>query len=348
MKAIVFHGARDMRVETVPDPTPLDARGAVVRVDRAAICGSDLHLYHGAFPAELAGFTVGHEFVGEVVETGSGVSKLRPGDRVMVSAVVGCGECPECVRGQAVFCSTAPSQVFGTTPLLQGGQAEAVAVPAADHTCRLIPDGVGIEQAVLLTDILPTGFFGARNAEIEPGQTVAIIGMGSVGQLALMSAQLYGPAKILAIDRVPERLAVASKQGAIPIDGNGDVTQAILEQTDGRGPHAVIEAVGADETIALAMELVRPGGVVSVVGVNVNPAFSFNMALAFMKNLRFRIGLVPVQELWPSLIPLVTSGRLAPEHVFTHRMPLSEGPRAYEIFDGRTDGVMKVLLDPSQ
>jgi 2-desacetyl-2-hydroxyethyl bacteriochlorophyllide A dehydrogenase len=348
MKALVYHGARDVRVDTVPDPTPPDARGAVVRVERAAICGSDLHLYHGAFPDDLAGFTIGHEFVGEVVETGSAVRALRTGQRVMVSAVVGCGECPECLRGEVVCCATAPSQVFGTGPGLQGGQAEAVAIPAADHACRPIPDGIDIEQAVLLTDILPTGFFGARNADIRPGQTVVIIGLGPVGQLALMSAQLYGPSKILAVDRVPERLAAARDQGAIPIDADGDVRHAILEHTNGRGPDAVIEAVGADETIQLALEIVRVGGVVSVVGVNLNFAFPLNMASAFMKNLTFRIGLVPVQELWPSLVPLVASGRLSPEVVFTHRMPLSEGPRGYEIFDGRADGVMKVLLDPTR
>jgi 2-desacetyl-2-hydroxyethyl bacteriochlorophyllide A dehydrogenase len=348
MKGLVYHGERDIRCETLPDPTLDDARGAVVRVERAAICGSDLHLYHGAFPADQAGFTVGHEFVGEIVEAGSEVRDLRVGDRVIVSGVIGCGSCRACLRGEVVRCEAGPPRIFGTTPALAGGQAEAVAVPAADHACLPIPDGINVEQAVLLTDILPTGYFGARNADIQPGQTIAIIGMGPVGQMALMSAQLFGPAEILAVDRVPERLAMAASLGATAIDASGDAATAVLEATHGRGADAVIEAVGADETIAMAMDLTRAGGVVSVVGVNLNFAFPFNMATAFMKNLTFRVGLVPVHELWPNLVPLVVSGKLDPDRVFTHRMALSEGAEAYEIFDARRDGVMKISLDPTR
>jgi alcohol dehydrogenase len=348
MKALVYHGAHDVRVESVPDPTPPDERGAVIRVERAAICGSDLHLYHGAFPMADSGFTIGHEFVGEVVEAGSRVGKLRAGDRVMVSGVIGCGECSECAAGRVVRCPVAPSRVFGTTSALPGGQAEAVAVPVADHACQIIPDGISVEQAVLLTDILPTGFFGARNAGLQPGQSVAIIGMGPVGLMALLSTQLFGPSKILAIDQVPERLEVARSLGAQPIQAGPDMLSSVLEATDGRGPHAVIEAVGADATIQSAIEMVRPGGAVSVIGVNMNGALPFPMGLAFFKDLTFRIGLVPVLEMWPALIPLVASGSLSPELVFTHRMPLSEGPRAYEIFDKREEGVVKVLLDPSR
>lgn len=348
MKGLVYHGKGDIRCESVPDPTPPDLRSAVLKVERAAICGSDLHLYHADFPPELCGFTIGHEFVGEIVEVGSGVDNVKVGDRVMTSAVIGCGECASCRRGEAVLCLNGPPRVFGVQPGLPGGQAEAVAVPAADHACRRVPDGVSVEQAVLLTDILPTGFFGARNAEIRPGQTVVIIGAGPVGLLALMSAQLFGPARILTLDRVSERLAMAAKLGAEPVDtGQRDAALAVLEATDGRGADAVIEAVGADETIGLALQLVRPGGVVSVIGANMNSAMPFDMASAFMKDLTFRVGLVPVQELWPSLVPLVASGKLHPEQVFTHRMALSDGPRAYEIFEGRTEGVLKVLLDPS-
>ena len=347
MKALVYHGAHDVRCETVPDPTPSDAAGAVVRVERASICGSDLNLYHGNL-SPVGGFTVGHEFVGEIVEVGSEVSEHRVGDRVMVSGVIGCGKCVSCIRGEVVRCLNGGTQVFGTTPDLAGGQAEAVAVPAADHACRAIPDGVSVEQATLLTDILPTGFFGARNADLQPGQSVVIIGMGPVGLMALMSAQLFGPAQILAVDRVPERLEKARSLGATPVDADGDVATAVLQATHGVGADAVIEAVGADETVQLALDLVRPGGVVSAIGVNMNFAFPFNMASAFMKDLTFRIGLVPVPELWPSLVPLVAGGRLSPEVIFTHHMGLSEGPRAYEIFDKREDGVMKILLDPTK
>ena len=212
---------------------------------------------------------------------------------------------------------------------------------------RRIPEGVSTEQAVLLTDILPTGYFGATGADIRPGHDVAILGMGPVGQMALHCAQLYGPARIFALDRVPERLAAAEALGAIPVDASGDAEAAVLEATQGRGVDSVIEAVGADETIQTAIRLARAGGTVSVIGVSMNMAFPFPMLHAFLRDLTFRIGIVPVPETWSALIPLVASGRLQPEGVFTHHLPLSEGAKAYEIFDRREDGVFKVLLDPS-
>jgi threonine dehydrogenase-like Zn-dependent dehydrogenase len=286
--------------------------------------------------------------VGEVVEVGSEVRGFRVGDRVLAAGVVGCGRCRECLGGHVTRCLTAPASVFGVSPALPGGQAEAVAVPAADHALYRIPDGVSVEQAVLLTDILPTGHFGAANAEIAPGQDVAVIGMGPVGVMALLCAQLRGAARVFALDRVPERLAAAEALGAIPVDASGDAETAVREATGGHGVDAVVEAVGLDDTIRLALTLARAGGVVSVVGVNVNLDFSFPMGLALLKGLTFRIGVCPVPETWPALVPLVQAGRIAPERVFTHRMPLSEGARAYQLFDRREDGVLKVLLDPSQ
>ncbi len=346
MRALVFHGAGDVRCEALPDPTPPDTNGVIVRVERAAICGSDLHLYHGAIPTAEAGFAIGHEFVGEVAEVGSGVRRFASGDRVLVSGVIGCGACDNCIRGRVIRCERFQTRVFGNSSALPGGQAEAVAVPGADAALRAIPDEITTEQAVLLTDILPTAQFGARGADIRPGQDVAVIGLGPVGLLAVDCAQLFGPARVFAIDRVPERLAAAEARGAIPIDAGSDAVAEVRERTGGFGPDAVIEAVGADETIQAAIGLVRVGGAVSVVGVNLNPAFPFPMPLAMMKDLRFTIGICPIPELWDELIPLVQSGRLAPEYVFTHRMPLSKGPDAYEIFAERRDGVLKVLLDP--
>jgi 2-desacetyl-2-hydroxyethyl bacteriochlorophyllide A dehydrogenase len=346
MQALVFHGARDVRCESVPDPTPPDARGCVLKVERAAICGSDLHLYHGDMPQAGSGFAVGHEFVGEVAETGSQVRHYRTGDRVLCSAVIACGECTSCASGNVAACERIPMRVFGTGAALPGGQAEAVAVPLADHALLRIPDGVSTEQAVLLTDVLPTGYFGARNGGIEPGQTVAVIGMGPVGQLALESAQLFGPSRVFAIDLEPGRLDAAQELGAVPIDASGDAEAAVRDATGGLGPDVVIEAVGADATIQSAIRMVRNDGTVSVVGVNLNPDFSFPMAIALMKNLSFHIGVCPVPALWRHLVPLVQSGRLHPERVFTHRMPLAKGPDAYELFDRRADGVVKVLLEP--
>lgn len=345
-RALVFHGKADVRLESLPDPTPPDSRGAIVRVERTAICGSDLHLYHGTLPIP-PGFTLGHEFVGEIVETGRDVRRFRSGDRVIVSGVIGCGGCGACAGGHPIRCERHLTRVFGNSRELPGGQAEAAAVPGADAALLRVPDGVSVQQAVLLADILPTGYYGARNAEIRPGQTVALIGLGPVGQCALQCAQLFGAARIFAIDRVPERLAAARAAGAIPIDAAQDPLAAILDATGGQGPDAVIEAVGADETIRLAIQLVRVAGVVSVIGVNANMAFPFPMLLALMKDLTFRIGICPVPELWSDLVPLLQSGRLRPESVFSHEMPLSKGSEAYALFDARRDGVMKVMLDPS-
>jgi threonine dehydrogenase-like Zn-dependent dehydrogenase len=259
--------------------------------------------------------------------------------------VIGCGLCAACRAGHVARCERRVSRVFGMGAELPGGQAEAVAVPAADTALRRIPDGVSVEQAVLLTDILPTAFFGARNAELRPGQSAAVIGLGPVGQLAVECAFLCGAARVFAIDRIPERLAAAEALGATPVHADC-AAEVVLVATAGLGPDAVIEAVGADATIQLALQLVRPAGVVSVVGVNVRLDFPFPMALALMKNLTFRIGVCPIPELWDELIPAVQAGRLRPERVFTHRMPLSEGSEAYRIFDEKRDGVLKVLLDP--
>ncbi len=345
-RALVFHGKADVRLESLPDPRPSDSRGVVVRVERTAICGSDLHLYHGTLPIP-PGFTLGHEFVGEIVETGRDVRKFRTGDRVIVSGVIGCGECRACAGGHPIRCERQQTRVFGNSHELPGGQAEAAAVPAADTALLHVPDGINVEQAVLLSDILPTGYYGAKNAEMRPGQSVAVIGLGPVGQCALLCAQLFGPSRVFAIDRVPSRLAAASALGAIPIDASVDPLGALREANCGRGPDAVIEAVGADETIALAIQAVRVAGVVSVIGVSTNMAFPFPMLQALMKDLTFRIGICPVRELWDDLVPLLQSGRLRPERVFTHRMPLSKGADAYALFDSRSDGVMKVMLDPS-
>ncbi len=345
-RALVYHGKADVRLETLPDPTPPDARGVVVRVERTAICGSDLHLYHGTLPVP-PGFALGHEFVGEVVETGRDVRRFRSGDRVIVSGVIGCGECRPCAEGHPIRCDRHQTRVFGNSRELPGGQAEAAAVPAADSALLRVPEGISVEHAVLLTDILPTGYFGAKNANIRPGQSVAVVGLGPVGQCALQCAQLFGPARVFAIDRVPERLDAARAQGAIPIDAASDPLTQIRDATGGHGPDAVIEAVGADETIALALQLVRVAGVVSVIGVSTNMAFPFNMLQALMKDLTFRIGICPVPELWADLVPLLQLSRLRLDGLFTHRMPLSKGAEAYALFDARRDGVMKVLLDPA-
>lgn len=346
MRAVVLNGPHDVSVETVDDPVLSGPDGIIVRVERTAICGSDLHLYHGEMAP--SGVHLGHEFIGTVVEVGADVRTVSVGDRVLVSGVVGCGTCRECVAGWPMRCLAGRSQVFGTSLDLAGGQAELVAVPAADVTVYPIPESVSDEQAVLLTDILPTGFLGARRADITPGSTVAVIGLGPVGICALRSAQLFSPARILAVDPVPHRRAHAERLGAEVFDpADGGTMAQLLDATGGRGVDAAIEAVGHDQTINDAIMSVAPGRTVSVVGVSMNLAHPFPMVFAMYKGITFRICVADIPSTWPSLVPLVANGRLHPEDVFTHRMGLSDAAEAYRIFDSRDDEVIKVLLDPT-
>lgn len=346
MRAVVLQGHRSVSVERVPDPTITTPDSAVIAVEHTAICGSDLHLYHGDLGG--AGIRLGHEFVGTVLETGNDVHRIRKGDRVLVSGVIGCGHCASCLARDPVTCSGGGPKVFGVGPDLHGGQAEMVTVPAADAFSLAIPEQVSAEQSVLLTDILPTGYLGALRADITPGSTVVVIGLGPVGVFALQCAALFGPARILAVDRVPERLRRARELGAEPIDASaGDTAAQVLAATHGRGASSVIEAVGADATVSDALRCAAPGGTVSVIGVNTNMAFAYPMPVALMRRLTFRVTLASIPSTWDALVPLIATGRLHPEQVFTHRVGLSQAADAYRMFDERTDGVLKVLLDPS-
>jgi alcohol dehydrogenase len=344
MRAVVLNGPHDITVEQVDDPVLPGPDGAVVRVERTAICGSDLHLYHGTLPA--AGVRMGHEFIGEVLEVGPEVRGCRAGDRVLVSGVTACGRCAGCRAGNPVLCVTGP-QVFGTGAALPGGQAEAVAVPAADFCVLPVPDAITTEQAVLLTDILPTGYIGAQRADIRPGATVAVIGQGPVGTLAAQCAHLFGAARVIAVDRVPERLANAERLGAIPVDATGgDAVAQVMELTGGRGAESVIEAVGSDATVTDALGMCAAEGTVSMIGVRITLDYPFPLALALYRNLTFRVALAAIPSTWSTLVPLLASGRLRPDDVFTHRLGLSQAAEGYDLFDRRADGCLKVLLDP--
>jgi alcohol dehydrogenase len=346
MRATVLEGPRHISVEQVPDPTLPGPAGAVVTVERTAICGSDLHLYHDAPTG--AGIRLGHEAIGTVAEVGDHVRTLRVGDRVLVSGVVGCGECGPCLSGRPNLCLKGESKAFGTVPDLPGGQAEALAVPFADSFALPIPEGVSDEEAVLLTDILPTGYVGASRAAITPGSTVVVVGLGPVGVMAVQCASLFGPARILAVDMVPERLARAERLGAEPVDARvGPVPQQVFEATGGRGAESVIEAVGADATVLDAVSCAATGGTVSVVGVNLKMDLPFPMALVLLKSLTVRAVFCPIPGTWRELVPLVRAGRFPGlAETFTHRLGLSRAAEAYELFDSRDDGVLKVLLDP--
>ncbi len=346
MRATVLHGPRDVRLETVPDPVLPGPEGIVVTVERTAICGSDLHLFHDAPTG--TGIRLGHEAIGTVAEVGPQVRNVARGDRVLVSGVIGCGVCGPCLAGQPNVCLADKTAAFGTVPDLPGGQAEALAVPFADQFALRIPEGIADEEAVLLTDILPTGYLGALRADITPGATVAVIGLGPVGIMALQCAALFGPARILAVDQVPERLARAERLGAEPIDARSvPGSLQILEATGGRGADCVIEAVGADATVADAVASARSGGTVSIVGVNLSMDMPFPMALVLLKSLTVRAVFAPIPGTWASLVPLLQSGRLQLADTFTHRMELSRVAEAYDLFDSRRDGVLKVLLLPN-
>ena len=345
MRAVVLEGPGAVSVQEVPDAGLVGPDSAVVRVDATAICGSDLHLYHGQGGAP--GTRLGHEFVGTVEEVGPDVRTVRPGDRVLVSGVIGCGRCPDCLARDPGVCRNNGLAVFGTGAL-HGGQAEAVSVPGIDLFSLPVPEALTTEQAVLLTDILPTGFLGARRADIRPGSTVVVIGAGPVGVLAAQCAQLFGPSRVLVVDKVADRLERVARLGAEPVDASaGDTVARVLELTGGRGAESVIEAVGADQTVSDAIMCAAPGGTISVIGVNLGMAFPFPMALALMRRLTFRVTLASIPGTWDSLVPLIASGRLHPEDVFTHGLPLSAAADAYRMFDSRTDGVLKVLLDPT-
>ncbi len=343
MKALVYHGPQDIRCDEVADPDPAATDGAIVRITHSGICGSDLHIYEGHGWAEPR-FTTGHEAVGEVVEVGSRVRRFKPGDRVMVSGAAACATCSPCARGRMDLCESGGASVFGVGIGLAGSQAEAVGVPAADNTLAVIPEGMTEEQALMLTDNLPTGWFGATRAEVRPGSTVAVIGLGPVGQHAVESAFVLGASRVLALDLVPERLDAAAAVGAEPVAVDGDTVARGLETTGGHGVDAAIEAVGRDDSIRLSMEVAARGATISIVGVPQSPTIAVPGMLTQAKNQTLRLSLCPVQSTWDALIPLVERGRLHPERVITTRMPLREGADAYARFHAREDGVMKVVL----
>jgi threonine dehydrogenase-like Zn-dependent dehydrogenase len=345
MKAVTFQDLGDFRVTDVPKPAIGEATDALVRVTLSAICGSDLHIYHGRTPVE-AGAVLGHEFVGVVEEVGSGVTRFQPGDRVVSSFFTACGVCALCRRGW--FSQCLKKGTFGHGAYfggLCGGQAEYCVVPLADHTLELIPSEVSDEQAIFVGDVLSTAYFGAERAEIQPGDTVAVIGAGPVGLLAVMTAQLFGPARVFAVDLVPERLELAQELGATPIDASkSHPVEAIQRATSEIGADASIECVGAIPAIETALECVRGGGTVSIIGIPAVVSAEFPYLQLWMKDLTVRGGWCNVQAYMRRLLDLIAAGRLRPERVISHRMKLEEAEEAYRLFDSRK--ATKVVLTP--
>ncbi|HEY7699745.1 MAG TPA: alcohol dehydrogenase catalytic domain-containing protein, partial [Vicinamibacteria bacterium] len=320
MKALTFQGNARVEISTVPDPV-LEAPGDVVVRNRvSAICGSDLHVYLGRERGIEPGTTMGHEFLGEVVEVGKGVKGLRAGDLVVSPFTTSCGECFYCKKG--LTCRCPKGKLFGWVENgrgLEGAQAEYVRVPLADSTLVKLPPDVDVETALFLGDILATGFFCADMAEAGPEGVYAVIGRGPVGLFAVLGARERGAERIFAVDVLPERLALAEKFGAIAVDGRGsDPREVVREATEGRGADAVLEVVGSPEATRLAFELVRPGGIVSAVGVHTEAQFAFSPVEAYDKNLTYRTGRCPARSYMNRLLPLVREDKYRLGSIISH------------------------------
>ena len=345
MKALTFRAEGEVKIADVPKPRIAASTDALIRITLGAVCGSDLHILHGHTPMN-EGAVLGHEFVGLVEEVGPEVKRFKPGDRVVSSFFTSCGHCVMCRKGWFNQCVSKATfghgEYFGG---LGGGQAEYVVVPLADHSMEIIPEGMTDEQAIFVGDILSTGFFGAERAEIKPGDTVAVVGAGPVGLMATMCAQLFGPARTFVIDMVESRLEVAQELGGIPINAKEVHPVAAIEKaTGGIGADSSIEAVGLLSAVDTAINCVRGGGTISMVGVPSAVLGDFPYLRMWMKSLTFRAGWCNVQLYMRPLLDLIAAGRLRPELIISHRMKLDQAEEAYRIFDARE--ATKIVLTP--
>ena len=388
MKALTYHGSSDVRVDTVPDPVLANDDDILLRITATAICGSDLHIYRGKIPAMKTGDILGHEFMGVVEDAGSAVTGVKKGDRVVVPFTISCGTCFFCDRKLFAACETtnpgrgailnkkdlrAGAGLFGYSHLYggySGGQAEYVRVPKANVGPLVIPDStLADEQVLFLSDILPTGYQAAVNAEIGPGSTVAIFGAGPVGLMAAASARFLGAERIFMVDHHQYRLDFAvATYGVEPInfDQIDDPASVIIDKTNFRGVDACIDAVGFEakgsalETALTAVKLegssgaslrqaiaaVRRGGVVSVPGVYAGFIHGFLFGDAFEKGITFKGGQTHAQRFMPDLLKHISRGDLRPDAIITHRLPLEEAARGYEIFNKKQENCRKVVLVP--
>ncbi|TVR68130.1 MAG: glutathione-dependent formaldehyde dehydrogenase [Sphaerobacteraceae bacterium] len=389
MKAICWHAKQDVRVENVNDPEIINPRDAIIKVTSTAICGSDLHLYNGYIPSMQTGDILGHEFMGEVVERGSEVTNLQVGDRVVVPFTISCGNCFFCNKNLWSLCDNSnpnawmaeklygasPAALFGYSHLTggyAGGQAEYVRVPFADVGPVKIPDGLPDEKVLFLTDVFPTGFMAVEQCGIEEGDTVAVWGLGPVGLFAVKSAFMLGAARVIGIDRIPERLQLAEKSSDAETLNyeDVDVVEALKSLTGGRGPDACIDAVGLEahgETLdamfdnvaqAVMMESDRPhvlrqaiqacrkGGTVSIPGVYGGIVDKIPMGAAFNKGLTFKMGQTHMHSYMEPLLKRVQEDEIDPSFIISHRLDLDDAPMGYDIFLNKQDECTKVVLKP--
>ncbi|MGZ8571469.1 MAG: zinc-binding dehydrogenase [Actinomycetota bacterium] len=346
MRAVVFDGVREVRVTDVADAAILEPGDAVVRVTRTAICGSDLHFFHGKAPIE-PGDVLGHEAVGIVESVGTDVQRFSPRDRVVVAFNIACGACWFCLRGETQLCDefrNLGAGAFGGS--LAGAQATHVRIPTADVNLLRIPDDVDDERALFVGDILTTGFYAASIAEIEPGSAVAVVGCGPVGFFCIQAARALGAGQVFGIDLEPGRLELAESAGAVPVNARErHPATALAEATDGRGADVVLEVVGSPSAFESAVGVVRRGGRVVVVGVYAGESVELQLGVYWARALTLRFsGICPVHAWWERAMDEVVRGRIDPSPLISHRLPLEEAPEGYALFDRRE--ATKVVLVP--
>ena len=403
MKAVVFHGVGDIRLDDVDEPQIQDPTDAIVRLTASAICGTDLHMIRGTMPGMKPGTILGHEGVGVVEEVGADVRNLRAGDRVVIPSTIACGYCSYCRAGYYAQCDNANpngpqagTAFFGgpePTGPFDGLQAEKARIPFANAMLVKLPDAVIDEQAILLSDIFPTGYMGADMAEIEPGDTVAVFGCGPVGLFAILSADLLGAGRIFAIDRIPSRLDKARELGAETINfEEEDPVETLQRLTGGIGPDRIIDAVGVDaeaptegpaaeeaeeqraefeqeveevapeqnpqngqwqpgsapsQVLTWAVKAVAKAGTISIIGVYPETMQHFPIGQAMNKNLTLKMGNCNHRKYIPELVRMVASGAVDPTAILTHDQPLTSAIEAFERFDQREEGWIKVELEPA-
>jgi len=347
MKALVYHGPGERGWDSVEDPKIWEPTDIIARIDTSTICGTDLHILKGDVPETTAGTILGHEAVGTVVEIGAGVSTVAPGDRVLISCVTSCGRCRFCKEGRYGQCLGGGGWIFGH--LIDGLQAEYARVPFADNSVYKVPAGLTDEQVLFLADILPTAYeVGVLNGMVSPGDTVAIVGAGPIGLAAILTAKLYTPGRIVAIDLADSRLDGARRFGADVTINNGvdDAVERVMELTDGLGVDCAFEAVGVPATFELAAELIRPGGRLANIGVHGKPA-TLHLEKLWIRDVTITTGLVDTFSI-PQLLRLIASGRLDPSLFATHRFALGDTMSAYDTFgDAANTGALKVVLSGS-
>jgi threonine dehydrogenase-like Zn-dependent dehydrogenase len=393
MKAVAWHGKRDVRVDEVPDPKLEEPTDAIVRITTTGLCGSDLHLYEILGPFIDEGDILGHEPMGVVEEVGSEVSRLAPGDRVVVPFNVSCGTCFMCREGLHSQCETTQvhdqgtgAALFGYTKLygqVPGGQAEYLRVPFADTLPIKVPEGPPDDRFVYLSDVLPTAWQAVAYAAVPPGGSLVILGLGPIGDMSARVARHQGVGQVIGVDLVPERLERARRHGVDVLDLNGkdDLTELLRDRTDGRGPDAVIDAVGMEahgspvgklahqmttlvpdrlarqlmqkagvdrlNALHLAIDIVRRGGTISIIGVYGGMADPMPMLTLFDKQIQLRMGQANVRRWVDAILPLLADADpLGVDGFATHRLPLEEAPAAYDMFQKKQDGAVKILFQP--